>query len=161
MANKKPGGGRLAENRRARHDYEFLERYEAGLVLLGSEVKSLRDGKVTFKDGYIRIKDGEAWLVGVHIAPYANAGPVGHGGHDPERPRKLLLHHREIAELMRHIEQKGLTVVPVALYLHHGKIKLEIAVGRGRKLHDQRQALKDKAVARDTRRELTRSGKER
>lgn len=155
----KSSPGRIADNRKARHDYEFLERYEAGLSLLGSEVKSLRDGKITFKDGYVRISGGEAWLVGVHIAPYANAGPMGHGGHDPERPRKLLLHRHEIAELTRHIEQRGLTVVPSALYLSHGRIKLEIAVARGKKLHDQRQTLKDKAVARDVRRELTRTGK--
>lgn len=156
---KKSSSGQIADNRKARHDYEFLEKYEAGLVLVGSEVKSLRAGKVTFKDGYVRLTNGEAWLVGVHIAPYENAGPVGQGGHDPERPRKLLLHHAEIVQLAKAIEQKGLTVVPSRLYFSQGKIKLEIAVGRGRKLHDQRQALRDKAMARDVSRELHRGAK--
>ncbi|THB71143.1 MAG: SsrA-binding protein SmpB [Desulfovibrio sp.] len=143
-------------NKNARRNFELMEKFEAGLSLMGSEVKSLREGRVSFKDGYIRFKNGEAYLSGVHIAPYENAGPPGHGGHEPERDRKLLLHGHEIRQLANQVEQKGLTVVPVRIYFTRGKAKLEIAVARGKKLHDHRETLKRKAVQRDMEREMSR-----
>ncbi len=144
----------IAQNKKARHDYEILETFEAGLVLQGSEVKSLRQGHVSFKDGYVRFTDAEAWLVDVHIAPYENAGPVGQGGHDPERPRKLLLHNHEIKTLMNKVEQKGLTLVPLKLYFSRGKVKLLIALARGKKTFDRREDLKRRASERDMARDL-------
>src|SRR5258708_35263769 len=111
----------VAQNRRARHDYEILDRFEAGLALVGSEVESLRDGKCQLKDSYARIENGEAWLFGVHIPPYAFA--TGFGSHDPERKRKLLLHYREIEELRARSQQESLTIVPLAVYFLHGRAK--------------------------------------
>ncbi|WP_028586251.1 SsrA-binding protein SmpB [Desulfocurvus vexinensis] len=154
MTQKPRTGEKLiATNKNARRLYELLETYEAGIALMGSEVKSLRAGHVSFKDGYVRLRDNEAWLVGVHIAPYENAV---HTGHDPERERRLLLHAHEIAQLRAKVEQKGLTVVPVRLYLKQGRVKLEIALGRGKKVHDRRDDIKDRDIARDTARELAR-----
>ncbi len=141
----------IARNKQVRRQFELLEFFEAGLVLTGSEVKSLRAGQVSFKDGYVRFKNDGAWLMDVHIAPYVHSG---HDGHEPERPRKLLLHSREIAVLTAKVEQKGLSVVPVRLYLKNGKIKLEIALGRGKTLHDRRDDLKNRAVTREMEREL-------
>jgi SsrA-binding protein len=148
---KKTGEKLIALNKKARHEYEFQEKFEAGLSLTGSEVKSLRAGKISFKDGFVRVADGEAWLRGVHIAPYENAG---YAQHDPERDRKLLLHRHEITLLTRKIEAKGLTVVPVRMYFKQGKAKLEIALARGKQLHDKRQALKDRDLAREAQRQL-------
>lgn len=154
MTQKPRTGEKLiATNKNAWRLYELLETYEAGIALMGSEVKSLRAGHVSFKDGYVRLRDNEAWLVGVHIAPYENAV---HTGHDPERERRLLLHAHEIAQLRAKVEQKGLTVVPVRLYLKQGRVKLEIALGRGKKVHDRRDDIKDRDIARDTARELAR-----
>lgn len=154
MTQKPRTGEKLiATNKNARRLYELLETYEAGLALMGSEVKSLRAGQVSFKDGYVRLRGNEAWLVGVHIAPYENAV---HTGHEAERDRKLLLHAHEIAQLRAKVEQKGLTVVPVRLYLKQGRVKLEIALGRGKKVHDRRDDIKDRDIARDTARELAR-----
>ncbi len=152
---KKTSPNQIAYNRQARHNYEILETFEAGLSLVGSEVKSLRGGHVSFKDGYVDFRNGEAWLKGVHIAPYENAGPVGYGGHEPERPRKLLLHSYQIDQLEAMVSQKGLTVIPLKLYFSRGKIKLEIGLGRGLKRHDQRQQLKDRAIKREMERELS------
>ncbi len=153
MAAKESGEKLIAQNKKARHLYEFLEKHEAGLVLTGSEVKSLRAGKVSFKDGYVKFTDGEAYLIGVHIAPYENAG---YAGHDPERPRKLLLHAAEINSLRAKVEQKGLTVAPVRLYFKNGKAKLEIALARGKKVFDRRDDLKARDLDRDAARELQR-----
>ena len=152
-----PPAGRkiIAVNRKARHYYEFLEFVEAGLALTGSEVKSLRDGGVNFKDGHVRFRNHEAWLVGVHIAPYAHAALVEHGGHEPERERKLLLHAREIKALMAKVEQKGLTIVPTQMYFKAGKAKVELAVARGKKFHDRRDDLKRDAEDRDAARDLS------
>ncbi len=146
----------MAVNKKARHEYELSENLEAGLELVGSEVKSLRDGKVSFKDGYVRFTDGEAWLVGVHIAPYEFASPAGFNGHDPERPRKLLLHRHQIKMLINRVEQKGMTVVPLKIYFKNGRAKLEIALGRGKKIYDRREDLKRRAADRDAARELVR-----
>lgn len=153
MSAKESGEKLIAQNKKARHLYEFIEKYEAGLVLVGTEVKSLRAGRVSFKDGYVKFTDGEAFLVGVHIAPYENAGD---DGHDPERPRKLLLHASEINALRAKVEQKGLTVTPVRVYFKDGKVKLEIALARGKKVYDRRDDLKSKDLARDAARELAR-----
>ena len=153
MSEHKGGIKIIAQNKQARRLYEVLETMEAGLVLTGSEVKSLRAGKVSFKDGYIRFASGQADLVGVHIAEYENAG---YAGHDPERPRRLLLHKREILNLEANVEQKGLTVIPLKLYFAGGKIKIEIGLARGKHVYDRRRELKQRAVNRDTERELAR-----
>ncbi|PIE66233.1 MAG: SsrA-binding protein [Desulfobacterales bacterium] len=142
---------RIATNKKARHLYELVEFIEAGMVLTGSEVKSLREGRVSFMDGYVQFEQGEAFLVGVHIAEYENAG---YAQHRPDRRRKLLLHKNEIRGLMNKVEQKGLTVVPTKMYFRNGRIKLELALGRGKKLHDRRHDLKERAVKRDTAREM-------
>ncbi|WP_320173512.1 SsrA-binding protein SmpB [Maridesulfovibrio sp.] len=148
---KKKSPSSIALNKQARRNYEFVETLEAGLVLKGTEVKSLRQGLVSFMDGYINFKEGEAWLVGVHIAPYDHAG---YTQHEPDRPRKLLLHAREIEKLQSRVEQKGLTVVPVKLYFSKGKIKLEIALAKGRNVHNRKEELKRRDIARDTARQL-------
>ena len=153
MAAKESGEKRVALNKKARHLYEFLEKYEAGLVLMGSEVKSLRLGRISFKDGYVKFQDGEAFLIGVHIAPYENAG---YAGHEPERPRKLLLHAAEINAMRVKVEQKGLTVVPVRVYFKNGRAKAEIALARGKKVFDRRDDLKSRDLDRDAARELAR-----
>ncbi|WP_029893534.1 SsrA-binding protein SmpB [Desulfohalovibrio reitneri] len=142
----------VALNRKARHEYEFLDTYEAGLSLSGSEVKSLRDGKVSFKDSHVDFRGNEAFWVGAHIAPYENAG---YAQHDPERPRKLLLHAREIDMLRGRKEQKGLSVIPVKLTLKRGRFKLEIALARGKRLHDKKDALKQRDLDREAKRQLS------
>jgi len=153
MTPKKSGVKPIARNKNARRNFELLDFYEAGMVLTGPEVKSLRLGRVSFKDGYVRVKSGEAWLVGVHIAPYEHAG---YTGHDPDRDRKLLLHAHQIRLLGAKIEQKGLSVVPVSLYFKNGRVKLEIALAKGKKTFDRRDAIKQRDVDRDTARELNR-----
>lgn len=129
----------IAQNRRARHDYEILARFEAGIVLTGSEIKSVRDHKVQLQGSYARVKDGEIWLVGAHIAPYANAG---YASHDPTRDRKLLLHKKEIRRIAQMVEEKGLTLIPLSMYFKRGKAKVELGVGRGLKRYDKREMLK-------------------
>ncbi len=152
MNRTKPGIKTIAVNRKIRHFFEILETLEAGIVLTGSEVKSLRAGRVSFKEGYVRFEQGEAFLVDVHIAPYENAG---YAQHDPVRPRKLLLHKDEIAVLTGKVEQKGLAVVPLKMYFKQGRVKVELALARGLKVHDRRETLKRKAVERDTAREIS------
>ena len=142
----------VATNRRARHEYEILETLEAGLVLRGTEVKSLRTGQVNFKDSYATVRNGEAWLLGCHISPYSHGTDANH---DPERDRKLLLHGREIARLAGKVAEKGLTVVPLKLYFKQGRAKLEIGLARGKKLHDKRAALRE----RETRREMDKAAR--
>ena len=150
--SQKTSPSTVAANKKARHLYELSEFTEAGIVLTGPEVKSIRAGKVNFVDSYVDFRRGEAWLVSLHIAPYTNAG---YALQEPERARKLLLHQREIAKLAGMVAQKGLTVVPVRLYLKRGKVKVEVAVGRGKKLHDHRESLKRRAEERDMARELS------
>lgn len=134
-------------NRRARYDYELLEMYEAGLVLMGSEVKSLRTGQATIGEAFARFKDGELWLEGMHIPVYTEAS---YNNHDPLRSRKLLLNKRELSQLQKDVERKGLTIVPVKLYFKAGWVKMQIAVGRGKKNYDKR---KDEAK-RDAKRQM-------
>jgi SsrA-binding protein len=128
----------IASNRKARHEYFFDDVYEAGLVLQGSEIKSIRAGRVSLQEGFVVFEGGEAWLVNVHIAPYDQAG---RGGHEPRRRRKLLLHRREIDRLSSRVQEKGYTIVPTQLYLKDGRAKVEIALAKGKKLHDKRQTI--------------------
>jgi SsrA-binding protein len=144
----------IAENRRARRDYELLERYEAGIALTGTEVKSARAGKVQLGQAYADIRDGEAWLIGASIAEYAQGGPFGH---EPGRDRKLLLHRREIDSLLGKVREKGLTLVPTRMYLKDGKVKVEIALARGREKADKRRLIAE----RDARRQIERALKRR
>lgn len=148
---KEPGNRPVAQNRKARHDYEILDTYEAGMVLVGSEVKSLRDGKAQLRDAYARVEDGEVWLFGVHIPPYAFS--AAHTGHVPERKRKLLLNRREIEEMAERIEREHLTLVPLSIYFKDRRAKMELALARGRKSYDKRHAI----AKRDEEREAARS----
>ena len=144
---KAPAGDAvLATNRAASHEFHLLERFEAGLVLTGAEVKSCRAGKVNLKEAYAKVKDGEVFLHGAHLSPYLQAG---RDAPDPVRVRKLLLHAREIRRLARETELGGMTLVPLKLYLKDGRIKLEIALGKGKKGGDKREALKEKESARE------------
>lgn len=132
MAGQKP----IAENRKARHDYQLLERFEAGIVLTGSEVKSLRDGRVSLQQSYADVREGEAWLIGAHIDTYDQAGI---SNHEPERDRKLLLHRRELDSLYGKVREKGLTLVPTRLYFKNGRAKVELALARGKEQRDKRR----------------------
>jgi SsrA-binding protein len=134
---------RLAVNRRARHDYHLLDRFEAGIELLGTEVKSIRSGRIQLKDSYVEVRDGEAFLVGAHVSPYSHGNRQNH---DPERSRKLLLNRREIDKIFGKTTLQGLTCVPLSVYLKGRRIKLEIALARGKKLYDKRQAAKKRAL---------------
>jgi len=137
----------IATNRQAYHNYDLLETYECGAVLTGTEVKAIRQGRIQLKDAYAIIRNGEAWLVNAHIGPYPQGGRFGH---DPTRTRKLLLHKSEILRLMGKVREKGLTLIPTRCYLKRGRVKFEIALARGRKLHDKREAARRKAVERET-----------
>jgi len=143
----RPTGRRLiAENRRARHDYELLEKMEAGMVLKGTEVKSIRGGKVQLKGSYIEVRNGDAYLIGAHVSPYSHGNIQNH---DPERPRRLLLSRREIDRIFGKITRQGLTCVPLSVYLSGNLVKLEIAIARGKRLYDKRQAEKKKQMLAD------------
>ena len=147
MAEKTAGGDRLVtENRKARHDYDILETFEAGLVLTGSEVKSLRAGRVNLKDSFARVDRGEAFLVNAHVSPYAAASRFGH---EPERARKLLLHRAEIDKLTGRIQERGLTLVPLKIYFKNGRAKVLLGVGRGRRVYDKREAIKRREMERE------------
>ena|SRR5487761_1672041 len=141
----------IAVNRKALHDYEILSSVEAGLVLTGTEIKSIREGRVNFHDAFARGEHGELWLFNLHIAPYAQGNRFNH---EPTRPRKLLLHRDEIQELMAETEQKGLTLVPLRLYFKRGRAKLQLAVARGRKSYDKREAIADRDAQRQVARAL-------
>ena len=141
----------IARNKKAWHLYHLADFTEAGIVLTGPEVKSLRAGQVNFRDSYVEFRLGEAWLIGLHIAPYNNAGYVEQ---NPDRDRKLLLHAGEIRRLAAQVEQKGMTLIPVSLYFKNGRVKVEIALGKGKKLYDHRDDLKRRAEERDMARDL-------
>jgi SsrA-binding protein len=150
----RPKGEKLiVDNRRARHEYQLLDRVEAGLVLTGTEVKSLRDGRVQLRQAYADIRDGEAWLVGLHIAVY-DKGNIAN--HDPDRDRKLLLHGREIDSLGSRVRERGLTIVPTKLYFKDGRAKVELALARGKELHDKRRDIAKRDADRQIQRELSR-----
>lgn len=156
MAATKPkkrssGGDLLVKNRKALHDYEILERFEGGLVLMGSEVKSIRDGKISLAEAYAQFIKGELFLLGAHVAEY----PMAHArNHDPVRPRKVLLHRRQLDRLADDVARGGLALVPLSLYLKDGRIKLELGVGRGKKQQDKRAALKEREQKREMDRAL-------
>jgi SsrA-binding protein len=136
----------VATNRKARHDYEIVDTFECGIVLRGSEVKSLRDAQVQLKDAYADIRNGEVWLERVHIAPY---GFAAGGGHEPERPRKLLLHRREIDRLIGRVNEVGLTLIPLQIYFKEGKAKVELALAKGRRTYDKRQKIRERMERRE------------
>jgi SsrA-binding protein len=143
----------VATNRKARHEYQLHDTFEAGLALRGSEIKSIRAGRVSLQEGFVTFEGGEAWLVDVHIAPY---DPASGQNHEPRRKRKLLLHRREIDRLQARVQEKGFTVVPTRLYLKDGRAKVEIALARGKKLYDKRQTI----AKRDSQRQVERALKE-
>ncbi len=144
----------VATNRRARREYEFLETFECGIVLQGSEVKSLREGKAQINEAYARVDDGEMWLFQMHIPPWQYS--TGFGGHDPDRKRKLLLHRAQIDELVGKTQQQSLTLIPASLYFRDGRAKVELALAKGRRLYDKRNLL----MARELEREAARATKE-
>jgi len=144
----------IVENRRARYDYQLLERYEAGVVLTGTEVKSLRDGRATMGQAYAEVRDGEVWLLGAEIAIYDQGNRANH---EPTRPRKLLLHRRQIDSLYGTVREKGLTIVPTRLYFKDGRVKVELAVARGKEQRDKRRDVAD----RDAKRQMERALKSR
>src|SRR5215216_2444594 len=143
----------VASNRQASHRYHLLEKWECGLVLQGTEVKALRDGKAQLKDGYASVRDGEVWLHNVHIPPY---GPASRENHEPERPRKLLMHKREIERLIGRTREKGLTLVPTRIYFRDGRAKVEIALARGKDVGDKRQSIKEREMKREMERAIHR-----
>lgn len=143
----------IAVNRRARFDYDIIERFEAGVVLTGSEIKSVREHRVQLQGSYARFKDGELWLQDVNIAPYANAG---YERHDPKRDRKLLLHRRELARIRGLLGEKGLTLVPLRMYFKRGRAKVELGVAKGRKLYDKRQKIREREEGRQVARAIRR-----
>lgn len=141
----------VATNRKAARDFHLQDRHEAGLVLTGTEIKSIRAGRVNLSDGYVQPRDGELWLFNVHIAPY---DPSGRYGHEPRRPRKLLLHRREINRLTASVRERGYTIVPLRLYLKGGRAKVEIALARGKRQYDKRHAIAERDAQRDIERAL-------
>ncbi|AMW27365.1 SsrA-binding protein SmpB [Arthrospira platensis] len=142
----------LTDNRKARYLYEILDTYEAGIELKGTEVKSIRAGRSNLQDGYALVRDGEVWLINVHISPYENTSNFFN--HDPRRTRKLLLHRQEINKLIGQVEQKGLTLVPLRMYLKRGRVKVMIGLARGKKLHDKRETIRRRDDARSMQRAL-------
>jgi SsrA-binding protein len=150
---RKAAPGDVATNRQASFRYNLLERFEAGIALTGTEVKSLREGGAQLKDSYATVRDGEVWLIGMYIAPY---GPASRENHDPERPRKLLLHRREIDRLIGATRERGLTLVPTRVYFSEprSRAKVELALARGKDVHDKRETIRRRETAREIQREL-------
>ena len=150
-ADKSTGDRVVTSNRRAFHEYFITDTVEAGIALTGTEIKSIREGKVTISEAYARIDHGELWLVGAHISPYSHGN---RSNHEPDRPRKLLIHKRELRDLRVSIEQKGMTIVPLRLALRRGRAKIDIGVARGKQLHDKRAAAAERQSQRDVERAL-------
>ncbi len=148
---RKAAAGDVATNRQASYRYHLLERFECGIILTGTEVKSLREGNVQLKDAYATVRDGEVWLLGMYIAPY---GPAARGNHDPERPRKLLLHRKEIERLIGKTAERGLTLIPTRVYFSGPNAKVEIALARGKNVYDKRESIRRREVTREIQREL-------
>ena len=155
---RKLGAGDVASNRQASYRYNLLERFECGLVLTGTEVKSLREGNAQLKDSYAVVRNGEVWLIGLYIPPYGNAG---RDNHDPERERKLLLHRSEIDRLVARTQERGLTLVPTRMYFAgpRSRAKVEIALAKGKDLYDKRDTIRKRDMARDVQRELREVGR--
>jgi SsrA-binding protein len=147
-----PGRTLVAQNRRARHEFDVLDTYEAGIVLVGAEVKSFREGKVQLRDSFAKVQDGEVWLHAMHVSPYAYSS--GFGFADPDRPRKLLLHRRQIQELARETQQGPLTLVPLSAYFKDGRVKVELALAKGRRAYDKRRAIAERDADMEARREV-------
>jgi SsrA-binding protein len=155
MANKKDDGLKvLATNRKAHHDYSIEETYEAGVALTGTEIKSVRAGSLNLRDSYAQVRNGELWLMNVHVAPYE---PASRQNVDPYRDRKLLMHHKEILRLFGRVQEKGLTLIPLRVYLKKNRAKVELGLGRGKRQYDKRDAI----AKRDSEREIQRVAKER
>ena len=138
----------VADNRKARHDYHVLDSWEAGLVLLGTEVKAIREGRVNLRDSYARVEKGEIWLLNVHISPYSH---TGYAHHDERRQRKLLLHEHEIRKLAGRVAEKGLTLVPLRMYFKQGRVKVQLALVKGKQAHDKRETIRRREIERETR----------
>jgi len=138
----------IADNRKAFHDYHILETFEAGIALLGTEVKGIREGRANLRDSYARVEQGEVWLHNVHINPYSNRG---YADHDPKRRRRLLLHRQEIRKLIGRTVEKGLTLVPTKLYFKKGRVKVELALAKGKQAHDKRETIRRREIDRETR----------
>lgn len=138
----------IADNRKAQHDYHLLESFEAGVALLGTEVKSIREGGANLRDSFARIEAGEVWVYNIHISPYRNRG---YSDHDPTRRRKLLLHRQEIRKLIGKTTERGMTIVPVRMYLKNGRVKIAISLAKGKKAHDKRETIKRRETDRETR----------
>ncbi len=153
---RKAAPGDVASNRQASFRFNLLERFECGLVLTGTEVKALREGKAQLKDSYATVRDGEVWLIGAYIPPY---GPASRENHEPERPRKLLLHRAEIEALTGKTRERGLTLVPTRMYFNGGRAKVEIALARGKDVHDKRDSIRKREMAREVQRELREAGR--
>jgi SsrA-binding protein len=143
----------VATNRKAGFEYFLFERFEAGMALKGSEIKSIRSGQISLAESYIRVDENQAWLIEAHIAPYLQANRFNH---DPKRPRRLLLHRKQIREMWDAVRQKGVTIVPIRVYLKNGRAKLEIAIAKGKKLHDKREAIARRDAEREMEREASR-----
>ncbi len=156
MSGKKLNRAAIATNRRARYDYVFEDEYEAGIVLTGSEVKSLRAGQAQLKEAYGLVREGEVWLVGVHIAPYRMAR---HGGHEPTRDRKLLLHAGEIARISRRVHERGRTLVPIRMYWKGGRAKVLLGLGRGARKYDKRQKIRTREMRREAEQAISGKGR--
>jgi SsrA-binding protein len=150
-SEKLPAREPTVDNRRARFEYEFLERFEAGIALTGTEIKSIRTGQISIAEAYARVRDGELWLLGMHVPPYKQGS---FSNHEPNRPRKLLLHRSEIDRLAAKAAEKGFTLVPTRLYFKRGKVKIDIALARGKKLWDKRRETKERDAKRDMAREI-------
>lgn len=152
MSDKNEGYKVVSDNRQARYLYEILETYEAGIELTGTEVKSIRAGKANLQDGYGLIRNGELWLINAHISPYTSSGQ--YFNHEPRRTRKLLLHREQIRKLIGKVEQQGLTLVPLKMYLKRGWVKISIALGKGKKIHDKREDIKRRQDQREMQRAM-------
>jgi len=155
---RKASAGDVATNRQASYRYNLIERFECGMVLTGTEVKSLREGKAQLREAYAMVRDGEVWLMGAHIPPY---GPASRENHEPERPRKLLLHRSQIEEIAARTRERGLTLVPTRMYFAgtRSRAKVEIALAKGKDLYDKRQSIRTRDMARDVQRELREVGR--
>jgi SsrA-binding protein len=151
VSKRRANAGDVATNRPASYRYNLLERFECGMVLTGTEVKSVREGQVQLKDSYAAVRDGEVWLYDMYIAPY---GPAARDNHDPERPRKLLLHRDEIDRLVGKTRERGLTLVPTRVYFRGSRAKVEIALARGKDVYDKRESIRKREMAREVQREL-------
>ncbi|KYC36135.1 SsrA-binding protein [Scytonema hofmannii PCC 7110] len=152
MSEKSEGYKVISDNRQARYLYEILETYEAGIQLTGTEVKSIRAGKVNLQDGYALLRDGEAWLINVHISPYTASSQ--YFNHEPRRTRKLLLRRDELRKLIGKVEQQGLTLIPLKMYLKRGWVKISIALAKGKKIHDKREDIKKRQDQREMQRAM-------